>query len=313
MSYQHSNFTGYYSSLEIIEEQGKKFVQKKITLPLSLSIVQDLEQRIRLQRSALESMGVPIPELIKIEIIQDEEGTHNLLIKEHFEGLDFVDVVDDSNFEFYIDKLLTDIYKPLLTSTTEEYLKAGIDTSVRNFVYKSHENQFCYVDFIPPKVFYKGHYSQELPEIEGPFYDIRMLGHNDRAGVVYVQYVNFIRLFPEKRKFIQGKIEQFLDSINESDLKKYMVESPFYRIEDPQNAAEHVNQIEDWRGMNYYYLREGICIASELNTEFRKRQSDLFAMTTHERDHNSDEYGLLPQSTFEKVKNLILDAFEHNS
>lgn len=308
MSYTHSEFTGYNSIVEIVTENDQKFVLKTVRIPMSLSVVQDLEQRIRLQRSALESMGISIPELITMETLQVEEG-YNLLIKEKFEGLDFVDVVDTENFDHYIDKVLSDIYEPLLKSTKEQYLKAGIDPIARNFIYKSHEGKFCYVDFIPPKVYYKGTYSQEIPEIEGPFYDIRMLCHNDRAGVIYVQYVNFIRVFSSKRKFIQGKIEQFLDQIGEHELKKYMIESPFYRIKDPKEAEEIIDNLNDWKGINYYYLREGICIAAELNEEFSKKQSDMFALTTHERDPNSDEYGLLPKQNFEKVKEEIKEAF----
>ncbi|MBD3363395.1 hypothetical protein GF362_06785 [Candidatus Dojkabacteria bacterium] len=309
MAYKHSKFTGYNSIVEIIQENGSKYVLKTIRIPMELSVVQDLEQRILLQRSALESMGISIPELIKTETIHKEDD-YNLLIKEKFEGVDFVDVVDENNFEFYIDKVLDDIYKPLLKSTKEKYLKAGIDPIARNFVYKTHVNHFCYVDFIPPKVFYKGHYSQEIPEIEGPFYDIRMLCHNERAGLIYVQYVNFIRVFPQKRKFIQGKIEQFLENIEESELKEYIINSPLYRIENPRDAAKIVKEMDDWRGINYYYLREAICIASELNSKFRKKQSEMFKLTTHERDPDSPEYGLLPQERFLDVKQKVIKAFE---
>lgn len=310
MSYNHSKFTGYNSIVEIATENGEKLVKKVIHVPLSLNYVQDLEQRVRLQRNALESMGVSIPGLISMDTIQTEDGSYNLLIKEKFEGLDFVDVVDEDNFDFYIDKVLDDIYKPLLKSTSEQYLKVGIDPIARNFIYKPHEGKFCYVDFIPPKVYYKGHYSQEIPEIEGPMYDIRMFCHNDRAGVIYVQYVNLIRVFPTKRKFIQGKIEQFLDRIGEPELKKYMIESPMYRIENPEKAIEVVRKIDDWKLENYYNLREAICIAAELNPEFKKKQSDMFALTTHEREPDSEEYGLVPDANFKKVKEEVIKAFE---
>ncbi len=309
MVYTHSKFTGYYSKVEILEEAGQKIVQKRIILPLSLELVQELEQRIRLQRNALESFGVPIPHLISIEVIKAEEG-YNLLIRENFEGLDFADVVDDSNLEFYLDHMLDDVYKPLLKSTVEQNLTAGVDTAVRNFVYRIHSGRFCYVDFMPPKVYYKGHYSQEVPEIDGPFYDIRMLCHYDRAGVIYVQYVNLIRLFPTKRKFIQGKIEQFLDRCELQQLKKYMVNSPFYRLTNAQEAIKTIKELNDWKGINYYYLREGICIASELNSEFRKRQSEMFDLTTHERDVKSKEYGSLPKARFEKVKDETIKALQ---
>lgn len=309
MTYTHSNFTGYNSIVEIIEKGGEKFIHKTIRIPLGLSVVQEIEQKLRLQRGALENMGVSVPELVGIETLQ-VEGAYNLMIKEKFEGLDFMDVVAEENFEFYIDKVLHDIYKPLLKSTKEKYVKAGIDPIARNFVYKPKEHKFCYVDFIPPKVFYKGHYSQEIPEIEGPFYDIRMLCHNERAGIIYVQYVNFIRVFPTKRKVLQGKFEQFLEEIEEKDLKKYMIESPFYRIENPSQAADFVKNITDWRGQNYYYLREAICIAGEVNEDFRPRVDEMFKLTTHERDPKSEEYGLLPQKNFELVKTELIKAFE---
>lgn len=312
MTYKHSKFTGYNSLIEIVEENNQKYIYKTVRIPLTLSFVQELEQRMRLQRDALINMGISVPELIRMEIIQTDEG-YNILVKEKFEGLDFADVVDEDNFEFYIDKLLDDIFKPLLKSTKEKYLKAGIDPIVRNFVYKAHDSKFCYVDFIPPKVLYKGHYSQEIPEIEGPFYDIRMFCHNERAGLIYVQYVNFIRVFPNKRKFIQGKFEQFLDRIEEKELKKYMIKSPFYRIENPLDAAKFVEQMTDWRGANYYYLREAICIAAELNPEFKKQQDAMFKLTTHERNPESEEYGLLLLKNFETVKTEIIKAFNEKT
>ena len=309
MTYSHSKFTGYYSTVQIIQVENQKFVHKTIRIPLSLAVVQELEQRIRLQRRALENMGVPIPELVGIEILQ-AEGSYNLLIKEKFEGLDFLDVVDEHNFEYYIEKLLHDIFKPLLKSTKNELTNVGIDPILRNYVYKSHEHKFCYVDFIPPKVLYKGHYSQEIPEIEGPFYDIRMFSHNNRAGLIYVQYVNFIRIFPQQRKTILGKFEQFLEEIDEPELKRYMIKSPFYRIENPIKAAEYVKKLTDWRGENYYYLREAICIAAELNLKFKSKQEDMFKLTTHERDASSKEYGLLPDTNFKKVKRELIKAFK---
>lgn len=309
MAYSHSNFTGYNSIVEIIEKGAEKFIHKTIRIPLGLSVVQEIEQKLRLQRGALESMGISVPELIGIETLQTE-GAYNLLVKERFEGLDFMDVVAEENFEFYIDKVLHDIYKPLLKSTKEKYVKAGIDPIARNFVYKPKEHKFCYVDFIPPKVYYKGHYCQEIPEIEGPFYDIRMFCHNERAGIIYVQYVNFIRVFPTKRKILQGKFEQFLEEIDEQDLKKYIIESPFYRIENPAKAAKFVKAMDNWKGQNYYYLREAICIAAELNPEFRKKQDEMFKLTSHERDVNSKEYGLMPQKNFELVKAETIKAFK---
>jgi hypothetical protein len=307
MSYTHSNFTGYYSNIQIIEEFGKKYVLKTIRVPMSFAIVQDIEQRLLLQRTALEAIGILIPELIQTDIIQGEES-YNLLIKERFEGLDFVDVVDEHNFEFYIDKLLNEIYKPLLLSTQEKYLKAGIDPVARNFVYQSQKNQFCYVDFIPPKVYYKGYYSQEIPEIKGPFYDIRMISHYERSGVIYVQYINLIRIFPEKRKFIQGKIEQFLDGINQPELTEYIVGSPFYRLDNIGNFKEIVETLDDWKGIKYYHLREAICIASQHNSKFREKQSEMFALTTHQRDPASKEYGLLKIEDFNRVKKEVVQA-----
>lgn len=267
--------------------------------------IEDLRQRVILQRNAFEELHIPISQLKSLEIIPKGKVFY-LVATEKFEGLDFVDVVDSENFDFYIDKVLSDIYKPLLKSTGKSHLSAGIDTAIRNYVYRFHEGEFCYVDFMPPKVFYKNHYTQEVPEIEGPFYDIRMISHNERAGIVYSLYINLARVYPEKRKFISSKLEQFLEMINESELKKYLTNSPFYRIGSRKEAVEVVKSLSDWKAEKYFHLREAACIAAEENPNFKAKLPEFFKLTHHETDTKSHEYGLLPQKRFEQAKKLLI-------
>ncbi|KXK25851.1 MAG: hypothetical protein TR69_WS6001001457 [candidate division WS6 bacterium OLB20] len=240
------------------------------------------------------------------------DNDFSLVVVERFEGLDFVDVVDESNFEMYVERMLQDIYKPLLTSTDRDLLPVGIDTSVRNFVYRIRDGEFCYVDFMPPKVFYRGHYTQEVPEISGPFYDIRMLTHNDRKGVVYSVYINLARLFPAKRKAVISKLEQFLVGIAQPDLMEHIVSSPFYRLSEAKDAINIVNAIQDWKGISYLHLREAACIAAEYNDSFRQQLEDFFKLTHHETDTDSSEYGLLPARRFDAAKAMLIDAFTLN-
>ncbi|HLA03700.1 MAG TPA: hypothetical protein VJ065_00530, partial [Patescibacteria group bacterium] len=166
---------------------------------------------------------------------------------------------------------------------------------------------FCYVDFMPPKVFYKGHYTQEVPEITGPFYDIRLLTHNDRAGVIYTLYINLARKFPAKRKFILAKFEQFLSGINEVQLSKHINESPFYRLDDTKKAARIVTALNDWKGLNYLILREAACFTAEVNKKFAGKLDDFFRLTHHETNPDSEEYGLLPKERFDKAKKIIIE------
>jgi hypothetical protein len=266
-----------------------------------------------LQRNAFEEIHIPISELIDLEIVK--KGKHfNLVATEKFEGLDFADVVDHDNFEMYLEAMLMDIYKPLLKSTTKDLLPAGIDTVVRNYVYRAHSHEFCYVDFMPPKVYYKGHYLQEVPEISGPFYDIRLQMHNERAGVIYALYVNLSRIFPLKRRFIVSKIEQFLQEIKEGDLSKYITRSPFYRLDNASKAIELINNMKDWKGINYLLLREAACVAVDFNHKFAAELDDFFKMTHHETDPDSEDYGMLPLRKFEQAKAKLIKVFsEHGS
>jgi len=302
----------YYSDIRIFNDNGTKMIEKKYPLSfLSRNEIEDLRQRIVLQRSAFEDMHIPISTLKSIEIIK-EDDKFSLVVVERFEGLDFVDVVDETNFEMYLERMLHDIYKPLLRSTDQELMRVGLDTSVRNFVYKIRDGEFCYVDFMPPKVFYKGHYTQEVPEIEGPFYDIRMLTHNDRRGVVYTAYINLARRYPDKRKAVISKFEQFLNEIDQHELMQHIIESPFYRLSDPADAVAIIQEISDWQGVAYLHLREAACIAAEFNDSFKEQLEAFFKLTHHETDTKSDEYGMLPATRFAEAKDTLIQAFTQN-
>ncbi len=307
MTYTHTKFSGYYSHIEILEESGEKYVIKTVHIPLKLEVAEDLKERILLQREILTHHEVPISTMVDLQIVEAEDS-YNLIIKEKFEGVDFVDVVNETNLELYTDKFLHDIFAPLLTSTKEQYLKAGIDPILRNFVYRPAEKQFCYVDFIPPKVYLNHHYSQEVPEIEGPFYDIRNICHYDRAGIIYLQYINFLRVFPDKRDFVLTKFEHFLDKIGEPGLKKYIQESPLYHVHASNDLIIFLEGLKDWRGINYLHLREAICIAAGMNHQVKEIKEEIFKLTTHERDVDSPDYGLLPKAKFEEAKQTIISA-----
>lgn len=300
----------YYSNLRIFDKSGSKYIEKRYTLPtLNRQDLEDLMQRIVLQRSAFEDLHIPISRLENIEI-QKEDNLFQLVVIEKFEGLDFVDVVDESNFEMYLERMLNDIYKPLLASTNNEILPVGIDTAIRNCVFRIHEGDFCYVDFMPPKVNYRGHLTQEVPEIEGEFYNIRILSHNNRFGVVYMLYINLARRYPSKRRVIASLIEQFLNSIDKRELFSFIEESPFYRLKSNTDAIEIIKNINDWKGLNYLYLREGACIAAQYNQTFAGNIEDFFKLTHHETDPDSIEYGLLPDARFKKAKSELISVLK---
>lgn len=305
-----ANNLKYYSEVRIISKDSTKFIEKSYDLSfLSRNEIEDLKQRILIQRSAFEKLRIPISALENIEIIKTENG-FSLVVIERFEGLDFIDVVDVENLEMYLDRVLTDIYEPLLTSTKEKYLAAGIDTSIRNYVYRLHTGEFCYVDFMPPKVNFKGHYTQEVPEIKGPFYDIRMYSHNKRAGIVYTLYINLARHFPSKRKFIVSKIEQFLTGLGEDELLIHIKNSPFYRVDTAKKVIELVDSIDSWHKEKYFQLREAACVIAELNNTFTKELPEFFKLTHHETNTDSPEYGKLPQNKFEQAKTTLINALQ---
>ncbi|MFQ5493378.1 MAG: hypothetical protein ACE5DX_04430 [Candidatus Dojkabacteria bacterium] len=302
--------TSYYSQTRIFSRNGTKYIEKAYPLHFyTRKQIEDLRERMLIARSAFEELHIPVSGLIEMEIQKDQDG-FKLVVVENFEGLDFVDIVDNDNFEMYLDKMLDNIYLPLLKSASGDLLKVGIDTAVRNCVYKLHSGEFCYVDFMPPKVFYKGHYTQEVPEITGPFYDIRMFSHNDPAGIVYTLYINLARLFPQKRKSVIAKIDQFLETNKLDKLKKHLTQSPFYRLTDLKKASEVVENLDDWKGEKYLQLREAAVIAAEARDDFRGKLEDFFKLTHHETDAESEEYGLLPTARFREAKRLLIEAFK---
>ncbi len=306
--------TGYYSIVKTFTQDGIKLIEKSYPLPfLTYTEIEELRQRMLLQRHAFEELHIPISEQVSLNILKTGRN-FKIVSLEKFEGHDFVEIVDNTNLEMYLDRMLFDIYQPLLNSTKNDYLSAGIDTVVRNYVYRPKSNEFCYVDFMPPKVSYKGHYLQEVPEISGPFYDIRLQMHNERAGVVYALYVNLSRIFPLKRRFIVSKIEQFLQEINETELSKYITGSPFYRLDSASKAIQLVRDMKDWKGINYLLLREAACAAVDFNHKFAAELDDFFKMTHHETNPDSEDYGMLPAKKFDEAKAKLIKVFsEHGS
>lgn len=302
----------YNSEIEIVEQDGKKFIDKRLRLGLKdRNLVEELRQMITLQRHAFEKIHVPVSELINIEVIPTEPGEFTIKIREVFAGLDFMDVVTDENYSMYLDRLLADIFKPLLTSTKNDNLPAGIDPVLRNFVYDTHKGEFCYVDFMPPKVFYKGRYTQEIPEItDQNFYEVRVAGHNNRAGLVYNLYINLVREFPAQLGLTSARLEQFLTSCGEGNLYEAIKTSPLYRAHTPSEVKAVADNISDWHGHNYYLLRE---IANWLNShkpELTEIKRSIYKATSQERDPESLDYGRISEAQFLETKRLIQAGLE---
>jgi hypothetical protein len=298
----------YNSNVEIITIDGVKYIEKTFRLAMPREEAEDIRQRIVLQRHAFQDMHVPTSEMVSIEVVKEGEG-HTIKIREIFAGLDFKDVVDDNNFSMYFDRLLMDVFKPLLRSTTDENLRAGIDPALRNFVYNNRTAEFVYVDFIPPKVFYKGTYSQEVPEIPDPeFHKVRMFKHNNRAGVIYGLYVDVVRDYPTQLKYASARIEQFLAEIGEERLSEYIVNSPMHRMHSAAEVKEIIEKITDWHWNNYYLLREIANWLAFKNPELIELQRQVYTVTSQERDPRSVDYGRLSEANFQKAKQLLIEG-----
>lgn len=303
----------YNSEIEIVQVDGVKYIDKKLRLPLpSRQEAEEARQKVILQRQAFSRIHVPTSDMVNIEILPatDESG-FVIWIREIFAGLDFMDVVTDDNYSMYLSRLLQDVFKPLLTSTREDYLPAGIDPIPRNFVYNNHKGEFCYVDFVPPKVFYKGKYTQEIPECSDPdFYEVRNFSHNLRAGIVYVTYINLVREFPTQLGMTAGRLEQFLREIGENSLYKYIQESPIYRVHDPKTVKAVISNIRDWKWNNYYLLREIANWINNYNPSLGELKKEVFKATSQERDPQSPDYGRLSQANFSKALELLKEGVE---
>jgi len=300
----------YNSLIEIVTIDGIEYIDKKLRLSLNRNEAEEIRQKVLLQRHAFEKMHVPTSKLVNIEVMKDDKG-YWLNIREVFAGLDFMDVVNNDNFAMYLERLLQDIFKPLLKSTSEDYLGAGIDPILRNFVYDNKVGEFCYVDFMPPKVFYKGKFCQEIPECPDlDFYNVRIFSHNLRAGVVYVLFVNLVREFPTQLRFVAARLEQFLKEIGEIKLYEYIYNSPLYRAHDLQSVKETIKKLGDWKYNNYYLLRE---IANWLNSHNKRLEIDkkeVYRLTSQERDVNSPDYGRISSANFLETLNVLLAAVE---
>jgi hypothetical protein len=305
-----NNNISYNSEIEILELDGRKYIDKRLRLPIpSHAAAEEVRQQVLLQRQAFEKMHVPISELVNIEVIRDaagEEERFSIYMREVFAGLDFMDVVSDDNYNMYLDRLLQDVFEPLLRSTSKELLSAGIDPVLRNFVYNHKRGEFCYVDFMPPKVHYKGHYTQEIPELPaGEFYNVRLLSHNNRAGVIYNLYVNLLREFPRQLGFTAARLEQFLNNIAEPDLYALVSSSPLYRQHSPAEVLKTVEGLQNWHGANYLLLREAANWLHNYNPELGDLKRDIYKATSQERDPKSPEYGTLRADNFAQALSLI--------
>ncbi len=294
---------GYYSQIEIKTIDNVKYIDKKLYLAIGRDEAEIVRQKILLQREAFTELRIPTSKLVNIEVFPEQAtGKFVITVREVFAGLDFMDVVDNDNFPMYLDKLLKDVYRPLLLSTSEDYLRAGIDPVLRNFVYDNRAAEFCYVDFLPPKVFYKGTYSQEIPELTDPdFFEIRKFAHNFRPGIVYVTYINLVREFPQHARYIAGRIAQFLAEIKQPQLYQYIQDSPLYRVHDKTAAERVIDGIGDWRLSNYFMLRELANWILTADPSFSEQHKQIFKLTHHVTNPADPEYGRLSASNFQQV------------
>lgn len=303
---------GYYSQIEIKTIDGVKYIDKTLSLNISRDEAEEIRQRIQLQRAGYQELRIPTSKLVNIEVYPNKEsGRFAVMVREVFAGLDFMDVVDDENFPMYLDKLLKDIYRPLLTATRDELVRVGIDPVLRNFVYDNKAGEFCYVDFLPPKVFYKGSYSQEVPELTDPdFYEVRVFCHNSRAGIVYATYINLVREFPQHLKYIAGRIEQFLAEIGEPELYKHIANSPLYRVHSIQEVRQIIADIKDWKRENYFLLREIANWILHQNPAWKDQHKALYKLTHHVTNPEDKEYGRLSQKSFDQVLAQLNSALD---
>lgn len=305
-----TNNISHNSIVNIINDNGNKYIQKTFRLGLPRSQAEDIRQQVLLQRENFNNIHVPVSKLIDIDIVE-ERGEFRLVIKEEYVGSDFMDVVNTENFSMYIDKVLHEILKPLLTSSDKEYLSAGIDGTPRNFVYNHKQNQFCYVDFIPPKVFYKGHYTQEIPEIEDKdFYEIRKTSHNSRAGILYNFYINTIRELPSELGLLAAKLEQFAQELNDDEIFSMIRGSKLYRVYDLVDFSNVVRDIEDWKGDNFFLIREAANWLNNRNPDLNILKKQIYKATSQERDIDSRDYGRISEENFVKAKQLLLHGVE---
>lgn len=300
------------SHAEIYTEAGIKYIRKTFRLALPRSEAEELRQQVLLQRQSFDNMRIPTSKLIDIDLIPNKDGEgFKLIITEVYAGSDFMDVVTDDNFTMYFNRLLDDIFRPLLTSTDQKYLSSGIDGVPRNFVYDGKRGEFCYVDFIPPKVFYKGRYVQEIPECpDQDFYNVRLLAHNDRAGIVYNFYINILRELPKQLGYVAGRLEQYLTEIKQGELFHYIAASPLYRAHDASQVKEVVSNIPDWKGTNFFLLREAANWLHNANPAWEEQKKEVYKLTSQERAINSPDYGRISTENFQAAKQLLINGAE---
>ncbi len=293
------NFTGYNSVIEIETNNNQKYINKTLRLSLPKKKAILIKQLMLQQRLYFDKYNVPISKLINIRLIKQKKNLYNIKSKEVFAGLDFVDIVNKDNLPHYIDQILKDIFVPLLNSTKQEYLDAGIDPIMRNFIYDFKKMQFVYVDFFPPKVKYNGKFIQEIPELTDPdFKKIRNFGHNNRAGIIYALYINLVREYPEFQKIISGKIEQFTYDISQKHLFKYIQTSPMYRIDNKQEVLEIILSIKTWKFLNFYLIREIANWINSKSNQFSSFHKKIYQLTHHITDPNDKEYGKISNKNF---------------
>lgn len=297
--------TGYYSHIELLTSGKSKHIKKTVKTPDP----SNLKKFIEIQRQRLEKASIPVSKLVEIELGQEE-----IIIVEEYAGDDFVDIVDAENLPMYLQKLLEQVYLPLFKNSEiieDDFVSAGIDPVLRNFVYNVRTGQFVFVDFFPPKIYFEGKFIQEVPELSDPdFLEIRKMGHNSLAGLFYVTYINTVRIYPNSQKIIQAIFLQFLQKNRITLSENYILTSPIYRLTDVSQAKEIIENIETWQFPNYYYLRELANWVLTNNSRFIEKHNEIYKLTGHIRDENSPDYGRISDHNFNKVRQLLLTGIK---
>lgn len=296
----------YYSHIELITKDSQKFVEKSLTFCQPRSEVEEIRRKVLLQRDGLADAGVPISNLVDAEVGPTHNGETTLRFREEFAGLDFVDIVNSENAHMYIRLLLHGVYKPLLKSTSDDHLRVGIDPVLRNFVFNTAANEFKYVDFLPPKVFFSGEYTHELPELTDPdFREIRKYAHYSRRGIIYVTYINTVRVFPQLQRVVAAAFQQFLAEIGESDLFADIENSPIHRAHSAIELQRVLSGISSWKLPHYYHLRELANWIYSHNPEFAEDHARIFKLSHHVTEEDHPEYGQVSAENFTELKSLL--------
>ncbi|MFW5702432.1 MAG: hypothetical protein ACOCXP_00510 [Candidatus Dojkabacteria bacterium] len=309
----HNSFAEIYT-----DQKGRKVIRKRSKLSLPRKEVEKVADMIRYQRESFAKMKVPTSDLLSLEVVGGEEQAQIQII-ELFAGADFSDIVDNDNYPMYLDRLLDDIFAPLLLAKSnageDGWLDIGIDGIPRNFVYSIRENQFLYVDFFPPKVRWNGRHIQEIPETPSEeFFKIRMMAHNSAPGIIYNLYINLIRDFPDQLPLTVGKLEQFCREIGREDAFSSIADSPLYREDEATAIKEIIDTLGDWHGQNFYLLREAANWLGFHSKSFpEKKKKAVFDLTKQGRDPKGEDYGIISKEKFVQVKQILLDELNARS